>query len=277
VRGFTLLDRLSQHEGPTEVFRARADTGELVAIKMLRDNVQPVGDVRFRLDQERDILAELGGRHHLVRLISSSDDPVALVLEHLPGGDLRRHLRPDGFDGAPHLIGFDEARRVARHVGEALDHLHRHGVLHRDVKSSNVVFDAHGDATLIDLGIAARGNPPRGLPDGWIEEQVGTLGYAAPEVVRDPATASVAADVHGLAAMLYEALTGRLPYMLEDVEDEAALRRRIVAGGAPTPVGSPVAAPRRIIAVLDRALSVSPEVRFQGVGEFVRAFVTGEP
>jgi serine/threonine protein kinase len=104
------------------------------------------------------------------------------------------------------------------------------------VKPGNILFAADGSVRLTDLGVAAAGNPPRGLPAGWVEEKVGTLGYTAPALLRDAAIATVAVDDYGLAATLYEALTGFLPYDFHPGESEADLERRISGGEPPIPI-----------------------------------------
>jgi len=80
-----------------------------------------------------------------------------------------------------------------------------------------------GSWRLVDLGVAAHGSPPRGMPEGWVEEEVGTPGFAAPELLADPSAAGAAIDVFGLGATLAFALSGRTP-------DEPSLgERRIPA------------------------------------------------
>jgi serine/threonine protein kinase len=135
---------------------------------------------------------------HIVRAYEVHDAPSAmLVLETLPGETLA-HMIDEG--GGPLDTG--EAALLGLQLGSALSYLHGQGVLHLDLKPSNIVVE-NGRAKLIDLSIA---RPPGRAEPGW-----GTWCYLAPEqAVGGELTA--AADVWGLGVVLYEALTGDIPF-----------------------------------------------------------------
>lgn len=265
---YTLLHRLSTGGTPTEVWRALAPGGETVVLKRVRPEFAGAEDVVHRLRAEGELLMALGGRRHLLRCDLVLDDPPALVLEYVEGTTLRRRIHPDGPEGAALPVPLNEALRIASAVADGLGHLHAHGVIHRDVKSSNVLLGDGGELRLVDLSVAAWGTPPRSLPERWIEEEVGTLGYAAPELLRYPSAASPALDVYGLGVLVYEALTGRLPYMLEGGEDDRALRWRILAGAAPAPIGTLGTFPLPVERAIMRAIAWEPDRRFATVAEF---------
>src|SRR5690606_14268871 len=115
----------------------------------------------------------------------------ALVLEYAGGGSLR-----DRLERGP--LPLDQAAEVILQVADGLDWLHQNDVFHRDVKPSNILLMTDGSVRLADLGVAACGTPPRGLPEGWVEEEIGTLGYAAPELLREPGLATRTIDVYAL-------------------------------------------------------------------------------
>ena len=197
---YRLVRQLSSGDGTTEVWHAISHDGRPVAIKRLMATDRP--DLALRFDAEGRLLRKLGGRHHLIGCEVVLEDPPALVLELAPQGNLRDLLESRG-PLAPRV-----ALTVLLQACDAVAWLHANGVVHRDVKPSNLVGAWDGTWRLIDLGVAAHGDPPRGLPEGWIEEEVGTPGWRAPELNTDPSLADPRIDVYGLGrtglAMLEE-------------------------------------------------------------------------
>ncbi len=127
----------------------------------------------------------------------------ALVMEWVEGETVRDRIRREG------ALAPRDAERTAHDLLSALAHLHELSVVHRDVKSSNILLDGSGRAKLGDFGLA-KGEPLGGtLTETGVG--LGTPGYMAPEVIRgEPATP--ASDRYGAGVVLFEMLTGRLPY-----------------------------------------------------------------
>jgi serine/threonine protein kinase len=211
------------------------------------------------------LLERLGGRHRVVRLLERIAAPPGLVLEWAPGGSLRDRIHPGGLAAPAAPLSPVATARLALELCEALEWLHGHGVFHRDLKPGNVLLDGEGGALLADFSVAAQGDPPRSLPEGWIEEEVGTLGYAAPELLRDPGAAGPAIDLYGLGATLYEALTGRLPHDLGPLETERELRWRLARGEPPVPLTERGCRGSQLGALIERALDPDPRSR-PGIG-----------
>jgi Protein kinase domain len=204
--GYEILESLGSG-GMGEVYRACQESlGREVAVKILRADVPAAGWLPERFEQEARTMA---GLHHprvvtvhdCVRL---DDGRVAIVMELVGGGSLRRHL-----NAAPNGLPLEQALRWAREIAEGLRAAHGAGVVHRDVKPDNVLIDETGSARVSDFGMAF--SP---LPDAVRFTQTGmaagTPGYMAPELWRG-VEADPRADIFGYGATLYEMLTGRLP------------------------------------------------------------------
>lgn len=229
--------------GPSEVWLAEAPDGRRAALKRLVVARDEHPDLHLRLAAEGRLLRTLGGCHHLVSCEAVTETPAELVLEWCEGGDLAAALDAQG------PLAPSEAVRITRQVADAVAWLHAHGVYHRDVKPSNVVRHADGAVRLVDLGVAAHGTPPRGLPAGWVEEETGTAPWRAPELAAEPSTATRAVDVYGLGALLHA----------------------LVTGVAPRPGMADPKCPARLAAVVRRATAMDPMARYHTAADLVDA------
>lgn len=239
-----------------------AQDGERIVIKRLRADLRDREDLASRLRAEGVFLRDLGGNNEVLRIYEMLESPIALVLELAAGGSLADRLATVtlSFPKALHTFG-DVARAVAR--------VHAHGIIHRDIKPSNILFADNGELRLADFGVAVR-RGARSTADGWDDIEVGTLGHAAPELLRDPSTAnSESVDIYGLGALLHELLLGALPHMMHGAETEAELRARIVRGAARdiTPRESELSAVHRRL--LDASLAPNPSARPKSVAELL--------
>jgi serine/threonine protein kinase len=175
----------------------RATDGETeVALKILR-TADPVAQKRFAREAR---LARESESRHLVRIIDVGDD--YLVMPFYEGGSLAAKLRRDG------PLAVAEATRLAAQLAQALDALHARGVIHRDVKPSNVLLDAAGDAVLTDFVLARGADSTQLTHEGQV---VGSLHYLAPELI-EGSPATPAGDIYALGCLLYECLTGAPPF-----------------------------------------------------------------
>ena len=175
-----------------------------VALKVLWERAS-AGDPAFeRL--RREIRAAQKARHPGVIAVNDIillDDHPALVMEWVDGATLRESVRNSGHFGA------ERATAVAAKILDALSHLHSLGIVHRDLKSGNILMDKDGNPKLGDFGLAK--GQDLGLSLTATGSVLGTPGYMAPEVI-EGGTATVRSDLYSFGVVLFEMLTGRLPY-----------------------------------------------------------------
>jgi predicted Ser/Thr protein kinase len=198
---YRLLGRLGEG-GMGVVHLAEAPGGGLVALKVLRPHV--VGDDESRARLAREVTSLRRVRSPLVAEVFDADpwgETPYVVTRYVRGPSLHERVST----GGP-LVG-PELAAVGRGLAEALAAVHRAGVLHRDVKPSNVLLES-GAPVLIDFGLARLLDDPRLTASGWL---LGTPGYLAPEILHGQ-DATPAADIHAWAATLVYAATGRPPY-----------------------------------------------------------------
>jgi ATP/maltotriose-dependent transcriptional regulator MalT len=164
-------------------------------------------------------------------------------------------------------LGVREALDIGVRLAGALETAHRAGVLHRDVKPSNVLLTAYGEPQLGDFGIARLA----GSRETSSQRVVGSLAYIAPELF-EGAAASVAADVYGLAATIFTVLSGNPPFTVRSGEHPIAFLRRVIAG--PIPDLRAKGAPDPICSAIELGLNIDTQRRPSSAaafGEVLRA------
>ena len=196
LRGYRLLEEIGQGAFSI-VWRAQQPSvGRDVAIKQIRSELASQPDFIRRFEAEAHLVAAIE-HPHVVPLIDYWRDPGSayLVLRWLRGGTLERRL-----DDGP--LSIAEALRLARQIGSALSSAHQQGVVHRDVKPANIIFDHEGNAFLSDFGIALEIAESDG-PEAALSP--GSSAYASPEQLRREKL-SAQADVYSFGVVLSECI-----------------------------------------------------------------------
>ncbi len=179
------------------------------------------------------------------------------VMEFLSGASLEDRLRQGS-------VTWRQAVEWMIQVAEAIDYVHRRGLIHRDLKPANIILDANQQARVTDFGLAFVRPTIRARAQGL----AGTPCYMAPEQLDEPPRAEPASDIWALGAILYELLTGCRPYAQEELES-------LVEGEPLPPLPSPSSlhyeVPSTIDAICQRCLQREPSQRYLSAGHLARA------
>jgi serine/threonine-protein kinase len=202
VVGGYRLDRLLGEGATGRVYLASTDGGDQVALKLLRADLSANSTWAARFAHEARAAATVESRH-LVPILESGQDGgwQYLAAVFVSGGSLA-----DQLDGGPTSVGM--AVRVGRHVAAGLDALHAAGLVHRDVKPSNILLATDGTALLTDFGLA---KGPAYTALTMPGQLMGTVDYLAPELIRG-GEASRASDLYALGCVMHECLAGSPPF-----------------------------------------------------------------
>ena len=257
-----------------EVFRAvDGHLARAVALKVLAPGLVHDEASRDRILRESQLAASIDHPNVIpVYAAGEADGHVYIAMRLVDGSDLRSVLRRDG--------RLEPARAIAlvAQVASALDAAHARGLVHRDVKPSNVLIDSQQEREhcyLADFGITTTASDLQ--PVDVSQRLLGTLAYVAPEQVRgDPVDAR--ADVYSLGCLLFECLTGEVPFVRDS---DIAVVFAHLEEPPPRPSERAGELPSEIDAVIARALAKQPEDRYETCGELVddarRALGLDEP
>jgi serine/threonine-protein kinase len=252
------------------VYRAtQVSLGRPVALKVISEALSDREGFRERFERESRLAASLDHPNIIPVYAAGEHDGVLFIaMRYVDGTDLRGLLTAEG--------AFDPARAagVVAQVASALDAAHERGLVHRDVKPANVLVAARGGGEhtyLTDFGLTKRTASDSGLTAAG--EWVGTLDYVAPEQLRGESVDG-RADVYALGCVLYELLTGQVPFMRDD--DIAKLWAHI-SDPAPSPLELAPDTPRPLAAVTERCMQKDPSDRFQTAGDTGRAALAAVP
>ncbi|MEK6322330.1 MAG: protein kinase [Acidobacteriota bacterium] len=227
-----------------------------VAVKMLRPELSQQPNIVERFRSEAVTLAKLNHPNiaTLYSFVRQGDD-FFMVMEFVRGETLDGLIRRSGAMPADRAIG------LLCQALEGIDHAHRMGIIHRDVKPANMMMTESGTLKVMDFGIARVLGTARMTKQGNI---VGTIEYMSPEQVRGQET-DARSDIYSLGILLYEMLTGRVPFSSDSEFD--LMKMQIDDAPQPPRVFS-AQIPQAVEQAIMRALAKRPEARFQSAADF---------
>lgn len=249
--------------GMAEVYRAMHPTLNIrVAIKILPARLAGEEELRQRFTREAQVVSKLT-HPNIVRMFDSGeqDSRHYIVMEYLAGKDLDRLLKENG------RLPISQTLPLIQQIASALDYAHGEGFIHRDIKPSNVLLDTSSNnvrAVLTDFGIAKINNAHTAVTrTGYM---LGTFDYVAPEQIQESSNVDGRADIYALGVMVYQMLTGELPFKHSN---PGALLIAHLNQPAPDACEVLPDLPHHISAAIQRAMAKMPEERFATAGEFV--------
>lgn len=250
------IENVIREGGMSTVYLARQESvGRHVALKVLSADLLSDPSFLDRFKREVETTARLQHPHIIPIYDYGKDAGVPyIVMAYIAGGSLA-----DRLVGGP--LSLDEAGYLLDQLAAALDFAHIHGVIHRDVKPANVLLDADRNVVLSDFGIAYVAAASQ-MPD--LEGIVGTPSYIAPELISMNAQPGPPADIYGLGVLLFEALTGRLPFNHDSAEQ---MMWAHVNEPAPPATEARGDLPPAVDSILHKALAKSPTERYQTAAE----------
>lgn len=237
-----------------------------VVLKVIKSTFARTEDYVRRFRQEAQAALELN-HPHMVKIYdyNQEGDVLYLVEEFLPGGSLL-----DIFSRQEGHLPPETTLDTLDQIASVLDYAHEHGIVHGDLKPENVLFDLEGNAYLSDLGITKELSKEAARTRSGLE--FGNPNYMAPEEWQG-GSAGPRADVYALGTLLFEMLTGRLPFSAPATGGGFAFMHLNHLMSAPLSLRTlRPDLPAAVEAVVNRAIDKDPENRFASAGEFAQAF-----
>jgi|GEM_PF-4084150 len=253
---YTIFDSLGQG-GYGQVFLAKTRTsGQLVAVKVL-PAVKATPKLIARFERETKFQRQFN-HPNIVRVLDAGEDGNVkfAVHEYMDAGDARRRIRQEW------QLPINVAVSLMIDIADALDYLHKQGIIHRDVKPANILFNREGIAKLADFGFCGLFQlQPKG--DRRYGKLVGTADYMAPDQIRNPKSPSPLWDIYSLGCTFYKALTGIVPFPKGDS------RQKMIAHVRDEPMDPHMFRqdlPRELVTLLGEMMAKNPENRISNAG-----------
>jgi tRNA A-37 threonylcarbamoyl transferase component Bud32 len=255
---YTLLEVLGDG-GMARVYLAHDNVLDReVALKVLRDQYADDEALVERFRREARSAAALN-HPNIVQVYDQGrddDGTYYIAMEYVAGGTLKDRMAREG------PLAPKEAAGIASRVAVALEVAHGRGIVHRDIKPQNILLSTSGEAKVADFGIARAASSKAMTETNLI---LGTAAYMSPEQVRGEPVGP-ASDLYSLGVVLYEMLTGRLPY---EADDPIATAMKHINDPAPHPRAVNPAVSEDVDALVVKLLAKAPEDRYASAAELV--------
>jgi serine/threonine protein kinase len=257
------LRRLAGKGGMANVYEALdLKIHQKVAVKVFKREDE---ELLRRFMREARVMASL--RHeHLVPIIDSgqyqlySDLHYYIVMPFFDGGTLRVRIRRSP-------LSLQETCQNLQDIAGALDYIHSQGIIHRDIKTSNILLNSNEKVFLTDFGIVRIATDATQLTSTG--DVLGTVDYVAPELFEEHRRADARSDLYSLGVLLYEMVTGRLPFA---AESQLVMVSMHINMRPPSPRNIVPSVSSKIERVLYKALEKKPEQRYASATELAEAF-----
>ncbi len=260
--GTTLDDRYEILEiigtgGMAVVYKATDQRlNRFVAVKILRDELARDEEFRARFQTEAQAVAMLSHPNIVsVYDVSHTEGVEYIVMELIEGVTLMQYMQKRG------ALGWKEALHFSVQITKALEHAHSKGIVHRDIKPQNIMILRDGTIKVADFGIAAL----ESVQDQRSDQTVGSVHYIAPEQARGE-TPDTRSDIYSLGVVMYEMLTGQMPYDGDSAE-QIALKH--IAGIATPPQELNPDIPDELARITLKAMNADITQRYQTASELL--------
>lgn len=259
--GRYLIESLIGVGGMANVYRGRdVRTGNGIAVKVLKEEFLGNEELVRRFKNESKAISILD-HPNIVKVydVSVTDQLQYIVMEYIDGITLKEYLKQRG--GA---LTWKEVVHFATQVLSALDHAHSKGIVHRDVKPQNIMLQADGSIKMMDFGIARFS---RAQSQTVSDKAIGSVHYISPEQAKGDRT-DARTDIYSVGVMLYEMLSGRLPFDGTGTVSIAIMqiseKPKPLAQIAPT-------VPEGLRQITEKAMEKDPAARYQSAAEMLAA------
>ena len=254
------IENLVARSGMASIFRATDEhTGQPVAIKIPHPEMEadPIFYDRFKREQEIGEKLEHPG---VMKVFPSQDHSQFYLAMEWVDGRLLRQILNEQKKFTP-----ERAVAIALRIASALEYIHRHGIVHRDLKPENIMVDSEDRIKLIDFGIAASVGARR-LTFAKFTQTMGTPDYISPEQVKGK-RGDARSDIYALGIMLYEMLTGKVPFTGPNAF--TIMNDRLLNNPVPPREIDPTISPE-LQEIIYRALEREPAKRYQSARELAQ-------